>query len=132
MTLAKPMTIVGNEKGAPSVLMTIISMLGALLVYGAVTMSGPAAATELFVLSGDLLSVYGAKVFLAYTAEGTNPVIGEVLKRSTRFDTIVGVAYGWVVDVPAHIAYILLHCLIVLLSSARNYSRAVGSPLAPL
>ena len=124
MTLAKPMTIVGNEKGALSVLMTIISMLGALLVYGAVTM--------LLVLSGDLLSVYGAKVFLAYTAEGTNPVIGEVLKRSTRFDTIVGVAYGWVVDVPAHIAYILLHCLIVLLSSARNYSRAVGSPLAPL
>ena len=106
-------------------------MLGALLVYGAVAVSGPAVAIGSLVLSGDLLSVYGAKVFLAHTAEGTNPVVGDVLKCSTRFDTIVGVAYGRVVDVPAHIAYILLHCLIGLLSSARNHSRAVRSPLAP-
>ena len=123
--------VFGFLKMAPSVLMTIISMLGALLVYGPVAVSGPAVAIGSLVLSGDLLSVYGAKVFLANTAEGTNPVVGDVLKCSTRFDTIVGVAYGRVVDVPAHIAYILLHCLIGLLSSARNHSRAVRSPLAP-
>ena len=109
MTLAKPMTIVGNEKGALSVLMTIISMLGALLVYGAVTMSGPAAATEFLVLSGDLLSVYGAKVFLAYTAEGATPIVRDVFKCCSRLNAVLRIAYGWVIDPSAYITYILFH-----------------------
>lgn len=92
-------------------------------------MSVAAVAIGSSMLSAGLLSVYGAKVFLAHTAEGAHPVIGDILERGTRFDTIVGVAYGRVVDVPAHIAYILLHSLIVSLSSARNHSQAVGTPL---
>ena len=50
------------------------------------------------------------EVFLAYSTKGAHPVFGEVLEGRSGFNTIVGVAYGGVIDIAAYIANKLFHC----------------------
>ena len=51
------------------------------------------------------------EVFLAYSTKGAHPVFGEVLEGRSGFNTVVGVAYGGVIDITADIANILFQFL---------------------
>ena len=49
------------------------------------------------------------KFVLAYATEGAYPILGQVFKSGSRLDAVVGIAYGGVVLVPAHVTYVLFH-----------------------
>jgi hypothetical protein len=55
------------------------------------------------------------EIALAYTTDGTYPIVGNVFEGSAGSNAAVGIAYLRVVDVTTYIAYILLHDVFILL-----------------
>ena len=49
------------------------------------------------------------EIALAYTTDGTYPIVGNVFEGSAGSNAAVGIAYLRVVDVTTYIAYILFH-----------------------
>ena len=57
------------------------------------------------------------EILLAYSADRTSPIFGDILKGCSRGDTTIRVAYGRVVDPSTSGANILLHSSIILFVS---------------
>ena len=57
------------------------------------------------------LFLFRTEIVLAHATEGAHPILGKVLKRCSGLDAAVGVAYFWVIDITASVAYILFHFL---------------------
>jgi hypothetical protein len=62
---------------------------------------------RLYFSDGWASGLLGTEIFLAHTAEGTYPVLGEILKRCAWLNTVVRITYSGVVDIPASITYVL-------------------------
>ena len=50
---------------------------------------------------------------LANAAKRARPAVGKGFKRCARSDAAVGIAFCWVIDVTADIAYVLFHNCVV-------------------
>ena len=54
------------------------------------------------------LLLFGELV-LAYAAQGADPILGKIFKRSARGDSIVRITHLGIVNIATYIANILLH-----------------------
>lgn len=55
------------------------------------------------------LSVHGAELVFAYSAQRANPVVGNVFESCSWCYTAFRIAYFWVVHPATYITYILFH-----------------------
>ena len=69
----------------------------------------PVAVSKCFGKGSRKLFYHLFKLVFAYAAEGANPIVGNVFKGSSGFNTTFGVANGRVVHPLAHNAIILFH-----------------------
>jgi hypothetical protein len=51
----------------------------------------------------------GGKIAFSHTAEGTEPIIGDILEGSTRRDSVVRITLGRIVYIPTYITHVFLH-----------------------
>lgn len=58
------------------------------------------------------LFLHGAEIFLAYTASGAYPILGQILESCSGLNTIVRVSFSGVIDVAAYIAFVLFHVVL--------------------
>ena len=52
---------------------------------------------------------HNREAVLANAAKRAGPTVGDGLKRSAGSDATVGIAFFWVIDVTADVAYVLFH-----------------------
>ena len=57
-------------------------------------------------------TLYRFEVFLADTAEGANPIVGDLFKRRSRVDSAVRIAYLGIINVVAYGTSVLSHFLL--------------------
>ena len=69
------------------------------------------------------------EVFLPYSAERAHPVLGNILEGCSRGDSIVRIAGGGIIFIPAHIANVLFHSIRLFLGK-KNTKKPQGSRTA--
>lgn len=57
-------------------------------------------------------ALYRFEVFLTDTAEGANPIVGDLFKRRSRVDSAVRIAYLGIINVVAYGTSVLSHFLL--------------------
>jgi hypothetical protein len=53
------------------------------------------------------LLLLGLEAIFAYTTDGANPIIGDILKCCSWSDSAIGIAFCWVINITANFTYVL-------------------------
>jgi hypothetical protein len=53
------------------------------------------------------LLLLGLEAIFAYTTDGANPIIGDILKCCSWSDSAIGIAFCWIVNVSANFTNVL-------------------------
>ena len=54
------------------------------------------------------------KYLFALLAQRTYPIFGEVFECSSGSYAVIGIAYGWVIDITTYFAFVLFHSQIII------------------